>query len=115
MGLAVRCGSGNNAAAPDGGGATDAGMDHGVDTGGGSDAHPGNDGAPACVPTLPALAWTSPYAAWSRGVPTDPAFFPISVWLQGSWHATEMGDLGINVYVGNNAAPTRSRRAISPR
>src|SRR5262249_41795443 len=32
-----------------------------------------------------------------------PTFFPIAVWLQGSWHATEMGRLGINVYVGNNA------------
>jgi hypothetical protein len=52
---------------------------------------------------VPTVAWTSPYAAWSRGVPTDPAFFPIGVWLQGSWHATEMADLGINVYIGNNA------------
>jgi hypothetical protein len=55
------------------------------------------------VPTLPKVAWTSPYAAWSRGVPKDPSFFPIAVWLQGSWHATEMHDLGINIYVGNNA------------
>jgi hypothetical protein len=55
------------------------------------------------VPTLPTLAWTSPYAAWSRGVPTDPAFFPIAVWLQGSWHASEMAGLGINIYIGNNA------------
>lgn len=57
----------------------------------------------SCVPTLPEVAWTSPYAAWTRGVPKDPAFFPIAVWLQGSWHATEMHDLGINIYVGNNA------------
>jgi hypothetical protein len=47
--------------------------------------------------------WTSPYAAWSRGVPTDPAFFPIAVWLQGSWHATELSQLGVNIFVGNNA------------
>jgi len=52
---------------------------------------------------LPTLPWTSPYAAWSRGVPTDPAFFPIAVWLQGSWHASEMAGLGVNVYIGNNA------------
>jgi hypothetical protein len=59
----------------------------------------------ACVPTIPAIAWTNPYAGWSRGIPTatDPTFFPIAVWLQGSWHATEMAQLGINVYVGNNA------------
>ncbi|HXU06449.1 MAG TPA: hypothetical protein VN903_36085 [Polyangia bacterium] len=76
----------------------DAGQDGSDDR---SDA--GDAGSAACVPTLPALAWTSPYAAWSRGVPTDPGFFPIAVWLQGSWHATEMADLGVNVYVGNNA------------
>ena len=59
----------------------------------------------SCVPTVPAIAWQNPYAGWSRGIPTatDPAFFPIAVWLQGSWHATEMGQLGVNIYVGNNA------------
>ena len=59
----------------------------------------------ACVPTIPTIAWKNPYAGWSRGIPTatDPTFFPISAWLQGSWHATEMAALGINVYVGNNA------------
>src|SRR4051794_2510424 len=51
---------------------------------------------------LPAVAWTSAYAAWSRGVPTDPAFFPIGAWLRRSWHAIEMADLGISVYIGNN-------------
>src|SRR5260370_24513986 len=79
----------------------------------------GNDGAPGgadgatvagdgaalspCVPAIPHVAWTSPYAGWSRGIPTDPNFFPIAVWLQGSWHATELAQLGINIYVGNNA------------
>ena len=59
----------------------------------------------ACVPTIPTIAWKNPYAGWARGIPTatDPTFFPISVWLQGSWHATEMAALGINIYVGNNA------------
>ena len=62
-------------------------------------------GTSACVPTVPALAWTNPYAGWSRGIPTarDRTFFPIAVWLQGAWHASEMAQLGINVYVGNNA------------
>jgi hypothetical protein len=57
------------------------------------------------IPTIPTIAWENPYAGWSRGIPTatDPSFFPISAWLQGSWHATEMAALGINVYVGNNA------------
>ncbi len=57
----------------------------------------------ACAPSIPNVPWTSPYAAWSRGIPTDPSFFPIGVWLQGSWHATELAGLGINIYVGNNA------------
>jgi len=63
------------------------------------------DASGACVPTIPAIAWHNPYAGWSRGIPTaaDPTFFPISAWLQGSWHATEMAALGINIYVGNNA------------
>jgi hypothetical protein len=61
------------------------------------------DALSACVPAIPHLAWKSPYAGWTRGIPTDPAFFPIACWLQGSWHATELAQLGINIYVGNNA------------
>jgi len=59
--------------------------------------------AAACAPPIPTVSWTSPYAKWTRGVPTDPKFFPIAVWLQGSWHADELHGLGINIYVGNNA------------
>jgi hypothetical protein len=61
------------------------------------------DGVSACTPAIPHLAWTSPYAGWSGGVPTDPTFFPIAVWLQQSFHAMELAGLGVNVYVGNNA------------
>jgi hypothetical protein len=72
-------------------------------TGSGGSAAGGATGS--CVPTVPPIAWSNPYAGWSRGIPTgsDPTFFPIAVWLQGSWHATEMAKLGINIYVGNNA------------
>ncbi|HUB09512.1 MAG TPA: hypothetical protein VMB50_21085 [Myxococcales bacterium] len=72
----------------------------GSSTGGGTSGGAGSGG---CVPSIPSLAWTSPYAGFSRGLPSDPSFFPIAVWLQGDWHATEMAGLGINVYVGNNA------------
>jgi hypothetical protein len=73
------------------------------DGGGPADSgSPGDGGAP-CVPSIPAIAWTSPYAGWSRGIPSDPAFFPIAVWLQGSWHAAELAQLGINIYLGNNS------------
>jgi hypothetical protein len=57
----------------------------------------------ACVPAIPSVAWTSPYAAWSRGIPTAPTFFPIGVWLQIPQHATALAKLGINIYIGNNA------------
>ena len=68
-----------------------------------ADATPSDAAASSCVPAIPQLSWKSPYAGWSRGIPVDPNFFPISVWLQGSWHATEMQKLGVNIYVGNNA------------
>jgi hypothetical protein len=83
----------------DGGDSTsgqDASSTGSMDSGRSPDASP-------CAPSIPLIAWTSPYAGWSKGIPHDPSFFPISVWLQGSWHATEMQKLGINIYVGNNA------------
>jgi hypothetical protein len=58
--------------------------------------------AVSCVPAIPNIPWTSPYAGWSRGIPTDPSFFPIAVWLQLPSHATELAGLGINIYLGNN-------------
>ena len=102
--LVLACGGSHGAASPGDGGptASDAGAapdgSARID-GGGKDAAPPS----ACAPTIPQVAWTSPYAGWSRGVPADPAFFPIAAWLQGSWHATELSQLGVNVYVGNNA------------
>jgi hypothetical protein len=90
----------------EGGTASDATRDAASDGSGMPLADSGNasatDGS-ACVPAIPKIGWTSPYAAWSRGIPHDPSFFPIAVWLQGSWHATELHQLGINIYVGNNA------------
>jgi hypothetical protein len=59
---------------------------------------------PACTPSIPKLGWTSPYAGWSRGLPTDPSFFPIAAWLQLPSHAQELHDLGVNVFVGNNGS-----------
>jgi hypothetical protein len=71
--------------------------------GGSNDAGTGGDASPSCVPAIPKLTWTSPYAGWTRGVPTDPSFFPIGVWLQLPSHASELQKIGVNVYVGNNA------------
>jgi hypothetical protein len=117
--FALGCGSSGSGAPSGSGGATGGGGTRGsggAAPSGGASGRGGATGqgggvtgtggaASACVPTVPAIAWTNPYAGWSRGIPTatDPTFFPIAVWLQGSWHATEMEQLGINLYVGNNA------------
>src|SRR5580658_11168571 len=69
-----------------------------------SDGGSKHEAGSSCVPTIPTLAWKSPYAGWSKGLSTDPTFFPIAVWLQQSFHAMELSGLGINVYVGNNAS-----------
>jgi hypothetical protein len=104
------CSGTKTAAGPgDGGDAGHGGTDAGavdapaVEAGADSGTGGGDSSSSACVPAIPQIVWTSPYAAWSRGVPTDKAFFPIAVWLQGSWHATELSQLGVNIYVGNNA------------
>ncbi len=81
---------------------TSAGGSSSGNSSGGQGTSGGSSGG-ACVPTIPTVPWTSPYAGWSNGISTDPSFFPLSVWLQGSWHATEMAGLGINIYLGNNA------------
>jgi hypothetical protein len=67
-----------------------------------------NDGGttpppPACAPAVAKPAWTSPYAGFTRGIPTDPTFFPIAVWLQGASHIQEYSKMGVNVLVGNGA------------
>jgi hypothetical protein len=56
----------------------------------------------ACAPSLPKAIRVSPYAGWSRGLSANSDYFPIAVWLQGAWHAQEMSQLGINLYVANN-------------
>jgi len=113
LALAAACGSSSNGSGTNqqdastgddgasgsssGGGGSDGGSSSGSSSGGGGDA------SPPCVPTIPKLTWKSPYAGWTRGVPTDPSFFPIGVWLQLPSHASELQKIGVNVYVGNNA------------
>jgi hypothetical protein len=95
------CGSSSASPGRDagGGGASDAGRDANERSDGASREGSGS----SCAPAIPHLTWKSPYAGWSRGLPTDPGFFPIAVWLQQSFHAMELSGLGINIYVGNNA------------
>ena len=103
--LFLGCGGSHGSASPgDAGGSTSDAGNPGSDASMHGDGAAGTDGpSPSCVPAIPQVAWTSPYAGWTRGIPTDPSFFPIAVWLQGSWHATELSQLGVNIYVGNNA------------
>ncbi|HTQ43092.1 MAG TPA: hypothetical protein VMI75_10085, partial [Polyangiaceae bacterium] len=109
LALAAACGSSSNGSGTNqqdastgddgasgsssGGGGSDGGSSSGSSSGGG-------DASPPCVPTIPKLTWKSPYAGWTRGVPTDPSFFPIGVWLQLPSHASELQKIGVNVYVG---------------
>ncbi|HEY5241317.1 MAG TPA: hypothetical protein VIJ22_07625 [Polyangiaceae bacterium] len=80
------------------GGGSDGSSTH-ADGGGGADG----TSPSSCAPAIPTVSWTSPYAGWAAGIPTTPSFFPIAVWLQQSSHATELSQLGVNIYVGNNA------------
>ena len=97
-------GDGGSTVADTGGGFpnSDSGATH-TDGGSSSGGPDGSTPTSACAPAIPDVAWTSPYAGWSQGLPTDPTFFPIAVWLQQSSHASELSKLGVNVYVGNNA------------
>src|ERR1019366_1772985 len=104
--LALGCSSSHGAASPgDAGGPADAASAGSDGASMHSDGSAGPDGTAAspCAPAIPGVTWTSPYAGWARGIPTDPSFFPIAVWLQQSFHAAELSQLGVNIYVGNNA------------
>lgn len=48
---------------------------------------------------------------WSRGLSTDPGYFPIAVWLQDPRHAARYRDAGINLYVGLWKGPTEAQLA----
>jgi hypothetical protein len=53
----------------------------------------------------------SPYAAWKRGPPTDPAWFTIGVWLQDPALAERYRELGVNTFVGLWQGPTEEQLA----
>jgi hypothetical protein len=52
-----------------------------------------------------------PNKTWARGLPTDPGFFPIGVWLQSPNNAARYREAGINVYVGLWKGPTSEQLA----
>ena len=53
----------------------------------------------------------SPYARWKNGPPSDPAYFPIAVWLQNPKNAERYKAAGINLYVGLWRGPTTNQLA----
>jgi hypothetical protein len=48
----------------------------------------------------------SPARPWKNGLPTDPSFFPLAVWLQAPHNAARFKEAGINLYVGLWEGPT---------
>ncbi len=46
-----------------------------------------------------------------QGLPTDPSFFPIGVWLQAPERAAEYRAIGVNLYVGLWRGPTEEQLA----
>jgi hypothetical protein len=52
---------------------------------------------------------TPPADRFAQGLPRDPQFFPLGVWLQAPHHAARYRDLGINLYVGLWQGPTAAQ------
>lgn len=49
------------------------------------------------------------YGKWSNGLPRDPGFFPISVWLQDPATAAEYKSIGVNLFIGLWRGPTEDQ------
>jgi hypothetical protein len=56
--------------------------------------------------SLPAQQGPAPGA---NGLPRDPSFFPLAVWLQAPSNAARFRELGINLYVGLYGGPTQQQ------
>lgn len=48
---------------------------------------------------------------WPAGMPDDPSYFPLAVWLQSPRNATRYKDIGINLYIGLWKGPTEQQLA----
>lgn len=53
----------------------------------------------------------TPLSHWKRGLPADPGYFPIAVWLQSPSKAAEYKAAGINLYVALWQGPTAAQLA----
>src|SRR5262245_38417094 len=52
---------------------------------------------------------SSPYARWEHGLPADPGYFPIAVWLQDPRNAVRYQQAWINLYVALWRGPTEAQ------
>ena len=57
----------------------------------------------------------SPYARWTKGISSDPNYFPIAVWVQQPSNAERYKHAGINLYVGLWRGPTSNQLALLQR
>lgn len=64
---------------------------------------PTNPADPGATP-----AATSVYSRWTNGPSTDPSYFPIGVWLQGSQRIQEYKNIGVNTFVGSYDGVTQN-------
>src|SRR3974390_2408409 len=53
----------------------------------------------------------TPGAVYENGLPTDPSYFPIGVWLQSPRLAPEYHAIGVNLFIGLFDGPTESQLA----
>ena len=68
-----------------------------------------DDHTPATpAPASPASA-SRPAYQWKNGLPADPRFFPLAVWLQDPKNAPKFKALGINTYVGLWKGPSEQQ------
>lgn len=49
------------------------------------------------------------YAQWSNGIPSNPGFFPVAVWLQEPYNAAAYRNAGINTFIGLWDGPTEDQ------
>lgn len=65
----------------------------------------------ACLCASFGTAHATDYSTWKNGPSSDPAFFPIAVWLQSPAKASRYLAAGINTYVGLWQGPTEDQLA----
>jgi hypothetical protein len=94
----------SGSAAPSGGGA---GAKPAADGGVTLDEDAGSAGSAFAGDTfLPWWGGPKYYEKWPHGLPADPAFFPIAVWLQTPSNAARYKAVGVNLFVGLWEGPT---------